>query len=109
MELKKFYNTDMSTIHYLSTETMDCWKRLISAIDDSNISVKALNLNISEKYIGDFYGLLQNNNISIKYWYPMLIVNGYNSPNEYDGNRSLKIIKERFLKLSFNLIKSSHR
>lgn len=55
----------------------------------------------AEKYKHDLFGLLKNElNIPKEFLYPHMIVNGYDSPSNYGGERlRFKILDTRQLKL----------
>jgi len=50
-------------------------KRIIKVVPD-----------ITVRYIFDFYGLLQHLEIPEYYHYPILLVNDFYTPTQYDGN-----------------------
>ena len=49
---------------------------------------------VADKYRGDFYGLLDQLNIGIKYHYPTLLINGLDSPQEYNGETVIFVLSQ---------------
>ena len=74
-------------------------ERLYTVVDISNEP--------TEKYIGDFYGLLADLNIPTEVWYPILRLNGLYSPLDYNPQHTNYTIKT-IDAYKYNEIKNLH-
>jgi len=60
-----------------------------------NLLTVDVSSNIRMEYPADFYGLLVHHNVSPRLHYVTMLLNGYNSSNEYNGvGNTLTIIDE---------------
>lgn len=84
-------STLINTSEPLTKEMVNNWNTIRHILENgTNSTLFEIAPVLSEKYRGDFYGLLKNElGIENKFLYPHLIVNGLASSCSYNGNKLL--------------------
>jgi hypothetical protein len=70
---------------------------LLETYTDDDVVIKKIDNNDDIRFVADFYGLLENMNISSDLHYIMLILNGLVSPMDYNGEPYIKLIDPNVL------------
>lgn len=73
------------------------WQSMLPMLQQHCKTVSISNT-IAYKYRFDMYGLLQHLGVTTEYIYPNIIVNGYSSSTDFEGNiEQIKIVDAQYL------------
>jgi len=95
----KILSEEINNNVYINADMINKWNSVVEDMLTYNITTENILTGvIAEKYRYDMEGLLEYLGIDIKFRYPTMRVNGYNSSREYTGDKLvIKIIDNRVL------------
>lgn len=87
----------LMTTNVLKTLT-NAWADIINEIPSTYITTLEIQTSIAEEYVFDFTGLLLYYDIGYDYHTPIMLLNGFKSPTDYNGEMEIKTIDQELLR-----------
>ena len=76
-------------------------------IPSDQIGYKEIDGLTALKYTGDMNGLLASLNVAEDFWYPNILINGYNTSTDFKGvETSIILINQTYLSRAYKLMTS---
>lgn len=81
----------------LTNDLISKWNKALLTLDKNTYVELAITLPVSIQFKSDFTGLLNELKIPLKYHYPMLRINKYDSPMCYNGESNIYSLSNEVL------------